>query len=423
MSFKLNTKSEYLFIIGFITIYISIFQGLGETQPIILLTIGFLVIALKIKRLVFSEHKTLEKKIIYLSLIFFIYFSFLFLNVFLGYGDNLSMLKYLVVTFIFFAVLSFNPLTEDNRKLYAIFFGLTVLITVLYKYNFFYFSVFYDYFLNLFIPRALESNFISNRGVTILAPEQSYMAMLVISLYLVFETKFLHYKNGHHQYNLITMCLYVLLIMIGSLIGLLFILIHVAQLMLSRLNLRTNVLIIIILVVFLIYLSSSLANTRFFQFFQLFFDFVKSPESFLEILLIDPSASVRIILGVSSIINGFENLILMEPGYQKNNWYLAFDGALSQIVTNNPVLSSQYYDRLSTEPQTLFYALWSDLGAISFLFFVILIWTIFPKKVKFNKNSIALYFFLFIVVFYQGGLTAPYLALLLMLWFRRSNVF
>lgn len=384
------------FAIAFLTVYFSVLPGFGECQPLIFLFFGVLSTFRFISRfesMAMSRFSVLLSLSI-LPLLFYAVFSLLLMS-----GDLFVLVKYLVALFVFLGCLTFfNAGVVDIGALRLI----TVVLCGVAFFQLFYIpflSPSLSFFLEIIMPRASDSMAAEGRGITLLAPEQSYSAIVLAVLLVWLEVLNRLVRVRSREYHFLKLAILCLLLLTQALLGMVVCFIY---LLVKYVSFRHS-LVLAILLVFLVFFA--LKNARVLALLG-GMSSIFSPLVGLEVLSsVEPSGTTRIILASANIKSGFE-VIPGGVGHARADWSNSLREMGMGFVASHEILGAQFLSNAPTESQTLFLGLIGDFGwlSIPFVFCCLLN---FPKFCT-NREAFFGVNVLFLMMVYQSGITSPY---------------
>lgn len=386
--------SNYI-LLGFVSIYLSLIPSLGETQPIFLFVIG----------LMFFFDRLVNKKNSYYALLslilaFFLLYSISF--IFFSDGDPGTLIKYLVFTFVTIAMCNLKSECL-NFKVYTIIAIFFILIALDQKF----FGNNLSFIFDVVTPRVNSSLEAGGRGVPIIAPEQSYMSLILASLIIICNFTYVYSENevSKKLFIFTIVLLYILLLLTGSLLSFLF-LIGFLFIQFFRINYLPYLIIFLFVFIFIVCenervvdLVITISNIKDFTW-----------KDFLVLMtLVEPSGSTRLILASLAVMYSMDNFIFGGLGAIKNNWFLVAHENGWDFIAYHSVLGLQYKASMPTEPQTIFYSLISDLGWFISLIIILFLIVLIFNKINFNRLTLMVFYFLSFILFFQSSITSPYI--------------
>ncbi|ASU23318.1 hypothetical protein CCZ37_12280 [Vibrio qinghaiensis] len=386
--------SNYIFL-GFISIYISLIPSLGETQPIVLFIIG----------LIFFFDGLINKKNSYYALLFAILNFFLLYSVafvFFADGDSGTLIKYLVFIFVTIAMCNLKSeyLSFNNYTIIAFFFIIIALDQKFFGNNL-------SFVFDVVTPRVNSSLEAGGRGVPIIAPEQSYMSLILASLIIMCNSTYIYSENKISKKTFIftVVLLYILLILTGSLLSFLFL---IGFLFIQFFKINHLPYLMIFLFVFILIVSENERVVDLVITITNIKDFTW--KDFLVLMtIVEPSGSTRLILASLAVMYSMDNFIFGGLGAIKNNWFLVAHENGWDFIAYHSVLGLQYKSSMPTEPQTIFYSLISDLGWFMSLIIILFLIVFIFIKIKFDRLTLMVFYFLSFILFFQSSITSPYI--------------
>ncbi|MEQ3511931.1 hypothetical protein ABMY35_00975 [Pseudoalteromonas sp. BZB3] len=410
MKIKLSKNKEaILILLGLISVYFSLLPGLGETQALILFSIGLLTIVNHVLDFSWEFKVGVKRFCIFIFLFFFIILSFS--SVVFSSGGASVFIKYLIAGVIALACFRYNP--SDHKNSYVPLYFLLGILFLGVLQSFFGAKLFLPIY-SVFMPRAILSSDLAERGVTILAPEQSYMILIVT---LVFLTSLVSMRvnntNSKFPTLIAFLVFFVLVKIIGSALGFIMLVLFFLSYIFPKVVMKMNFFATFIsLVVSFAIFRYELYPERFNFVIELVN--VTSLSYFLSLVsTLEPSGSTRLILGVAAWVEGIEKVFAITPGVIENEWASILKAQGYYFLENHEVLGRQYINEIPSTPQTLFYSLLGDYGIVPSVIFLVLIFRMLTYSSALFKD-ILFYFilsYIFIVLFYQSGLTSPFLFL------------
>ena len=380
------TKVSNLFLIGLVTLYIQIIPGLGETQPwLILFTIGLALLS-SMKKITIDPNT-----VILIIIVLVIYISTITASLISQIFELESFLRvsfFLIIT----TGVAFWKIEEVSVNSY-----LLILFCIL----------FYAICQFLQVPgfSILNSMLFGRgeisaqlRGISLLAPEQSYMGMMLVILYYLGYRNVKNFRSTYTGFMVfIIICL--LLFMLRSAICLYFLLIIILHYFWER---KKFTLALSLVFCSLLYLL----NDRIHKITNAVVSIHLSMEEFFTALLIaEPSGTVRLATSFSSIVVFVNNILGCGFGCFRQSWF-------EYVEPNSILLANFIYERSFVTKQHIFVQaaplnILADTGILSLIFCLLLI---YGKHRKFDKMRVLEVLPIMVpFLFFQHGYFAPYL--------------
>lgn len=418
MIIKSETHQKII-VFGVLTTYFAVVPGLGETQPILLLGIALISFWYSLKK-VFSQKEIKIKK---LSFYFCVLLGLLCLyglisSAFITSGW-VTLGKYIIAFLIFWYLFVHINIDAMPLKLLYLVIIAIFCIAILQKIKLPIISDFIISGLGVLMPRASDSLSLGSRGTTILAPEQSYMALMLTTFTILIEAH--PKKRNNLKYFFISrMLIFFTFLMINALMGYLCLFLFFIA---KYLTVKKVIPLVVILFFILIFIDPTSRVG------QLIYA-LNISGGFLGILsvisAVEPSGSTRVFLSLANIYTGVVHPLGSGVGAASNLWYFSLNEMGMSFISNHEVLGEQFTQQLATTPQTLFLAIFGDYGLILTLLLVVPIFLkVFSFEVVRNLDLFrALVFFAFVLLFFQSGLTSPYIGVVLALMYQlKQNYF
>jgi hypothetical protein len=395
-------------VFGLLTIYFALVPISAETQPIILLLLGFYLIL---------KNGSFARYFLYFACFVVIYSAIGFL---VWGGDLLSAVKYISFFVITVSVINLNPEKISTKaSIYAPHFFLIIglsqkiypqLLEPLYR------------IINYRIYESLTNEI---RGLPLIAPEPSYMALLLAAIYLLNKSIYNSNRSLISQKSIAfsNFSVFICLIFTGSFLALIFITAILTPFLIKG---RLRIAFLIAAGIFFLYFSAEVSSNQLFVRLEGVANAVVeqiSEGNMLQILsAAEPSGSTRLILGYLAIYSAFINPLGGGVGYFKNNWYAIAEQSSLDFLQNHAVLGTQYVTRIPTEPQTIFYGLISDFGFIVFAIFALFIFVRHKSIIYSIIRSWDLLIFSLFILLFQSSITSPFLGLVIALAIHKEKL-
>lgn len=378
-------KLANLYLIGLFTIYVQFIPGLGETQPWLIL---FAIFCMMIR----DSGIKLDRGDLILLILIIIFLSVgIIFSIINAVFDFETFFKTIMFLFITWGVAQFKP--EDvSVRLINTFIIFTCLYGLLQFLNFTAIKLLNE---ALFVRGAAAANL---RGISLFAPEQSYMGMILITLFFIQESCAFKYSSKL-VLNSNRIVIFVLLVVLKSSLCLLFAVLIFLYLVRGSF-LRNSV--TLSTAAFITYLW----DDRILNIVNSIFERIDSfGDAIVAILVIEPSATIRIITSILAFKVFLNNALGSGFGYFRVNWLSYISEGT--ILTNNTLLQRSIDKGQKLFVQSAPLNILSDIGI---LFILVLI--LFLYKTRHTHNFFSNLFTLstlLIFVFYQHGYLAPFI--------------
>ena len=174
-----------LFVLAYLTVYLGFIPALGETQPLLFVLCGLAMIFCVCKN-EYIQRFDLASACVLTSVFFCLLYALV--GILFGITHIFILVKYTVAGLVCLGVIYlFDKIYVDLKALKVLTFILLA-VGIVQAFEVPLLSEALLLIQNAFMPRAVDSAQVADRGITLLAPEQSYAALMVSVLLGLLET-------------------------------------------------------------------------------------------------------------------------------------------------------------------------------------------------------------------------------------------
>lgn len=384
-------KIDDIFLVGLVTMYIQLVPGVGETQPTVFLIACVLSIA---KRSGAAILRYNHRALIIMGLVVMSYSMFVTMH------NQQVRIDPIFRSFVFIFISIGTFFWRINRISTSVIRAVINLFLFLTVFQFF-FPEFHNQTVGELIPRSVASSALGK--LTLLAPEPSYMACIVILVYMIWVKKqMLH--DSKMRIKLTQLVLFTTLLTLGSALSFIFSLIVLAH-FITGLDRRWGK--ATVLIVGLLLFTEQ-------RFYRIFAELSQVDWSYALIVLfqVEPSGTSRLITSYLALKHLIAAPFGGGLGSFQANWSTLIIG--EPALLNNVFINSAYIANSPLSVHAALLNLFTDVGFV--LVFYILLLTLAVKHRFTLNNQRGKLLLVLIFGLYQCSYLAPFLAISLVLF-------